>query len=185
MQWAKRLDHSVQKINAALMVLACIFLGILVVTCIMMVLTRFIPNFTLTGLEEIARYAFIFLTFFAAGAGTGSNAPPGLTLLRDALPKKGRFALDLIVYLLIALFGVIFIVCGYQAAMGVSKLISTSWRIPMPIIYFSAVLGGIFITGNTINNVIQLIVCGDDKRSTEIEEVQIVAAQQAEGGKNK
>ena len=61
MQWAKRLDHSVQKINAALMVLACIFLGILVVTCIMMVLTRFIPNFTLTGLEEIARYAFIFL----------------------------------------------------------------------------------------------------------------------------
>ena len=47
MQWAKRLDHSVQKINAALMVLACIFLGILVVTCIMMVLTRFIPNFTL------------------------------------------------------------------------------------------------------------------------------------------
>ena len=55
----------------------------------------------------------------------------------------------------------------------------------MPIIYFSAVLGGIFITGNTINNVIQLIVCGDDKRSTEIEEVQIVAAQQAEGGKNK
>ena len=112
MQWAKRLDHSVQKINAALMVLACIFLGILVVTCIMMVLTRFIPNFTLTGLEEIARYAFIFLTFFAAGAGTGSNAHPGLTLLRDALPKKGRFALDLIVYLLIALFGVIFIVAG-------------------------------------------------------------------------
>ena len=105
--------------------------------------------------------------------------------MRDALPKKGRFALDLIVYLLIALFGVIFIVCGYQAAMGVSKLISTSWRIPMPIIYFSAVLGGIFITGNTINNVVQLIVCGDDKRSTEIEEVQIVAAQQAEGGKNK
>lgn len=187
MRWAKKLDRGVQKINSVLMVLACVFLAILVLSCVLMVLTRFIPNFTLTGLEEIARYSFIFLTFFAAGAGTGTNTHPGLTLLRDALPKKGRFVLDLVVYALIALFGVIFIVCGYQAAMGVSKLISTSWRIPMPLIYSSAVLGGIFITGNTINNVIQLIVCGDDKRSTEIEEVQIVAAQkaEAEGGKGK
>lgn len=189
MQWAKSLDRGVQKINAVLMFLACVFLGILVIACVLMVLTRFIPSFTLTGLEEIARYSFIFLTFFAAGAGAGTNAHPGLTLLRDALPKKGRFVLDIIVYLMILTFGLIFIIYGYQAAMGVSKLISTSWRIPMPIIYFSAVLGGIFITGNTINNLIQLIVCGDDKRSTEIEEVQIVAAQQAEaeakGGENK
>ena len=48
----------------------------------------------------------------------------------------------------------------------------------MPIIYFSAVLGGILLQ-DTINNVIQLIVCSDDKRSTEIEEVQIVAVWQA------
>ncbi|MCQ5131361.1 TRAP transporter small permease [Butyricicoccus faecihominis] len=185
MQWAKKLDSRVQKINALLMHIACIFLGILVVACVLMVLTRFIPNFTLTGLEEIARYSFIFLTFFSAGAGAGSNAHPGLTLLRDALPQKGRFVLDLIIYTFILLFGLIFIFYGFQATAGVSKLISTSWRIPMPVIYSSAVLGGIFITGNTINNMLQLIICGNDKRSAEIEEVQIVAAQNAEteGGK--
>ena len=108
-----------------------------------------------------------------------------MTLLRDALPQKGRFVLDLIIYTFILLFGLIFIFYGFQATAGVSKLISTSWRIPMPVIYSSAVLGGIFITGNTINNMLQLIICGNDKRSAEIEEVQIVAAQNAEteGGK--
>ena len=55
MQWAKSLDRGVQKINAVLMFLACVFLGILVIACVLMVLTRFIPNFTLTGLEEISR----------------------------------------------------------------------------------------------------------------------------------
>lgn len=74
MHWAKKLDAGMQKLNQVLIFISCIFLGILVIACILMVLTRFIPNFTLTGLEEIARYSFIYVTFLSLGAGVGSNA---------------------------------------------------------------------------------------------------------------
>ena len=171
MHWAKKLDAGMQKLNQVLIFISCIFLGILVIACILMVLTRFIPNFTLTGLEEIARYSFIYVTFLSLGAGVGSNAHPGLTFLRDALPKGPKK---------VPVFGIIFIVYGYEAAMGVSNMISTSWRIPMQYIYFASVVGGFFTSINVINNMIQLILFNDDKRSNEIEEVQLVEAQMAE-----
>ncbi len=180
MHWAKKLDAGMQKLNQVLIFISCIFLGILVIACILMVLTRFIPNFTLTGLEEIARYSFIYVTFLSLGAGVGSNAHPGLTFLRDALPQGPKKALDLFVYLAILVFGIIFIVYGYEAAMGVSNMISTSWRIPMQYIYFASVVGGFFTSINVINNMIQLILFNDNKRSNEIEEVQLVEAQMAE-----
>lgn len=185
MHWAKRIDRGMQQFNKGLMYIACGFLAVLVASCIMMVLTRFIPNFTLTGLEEIARYSFIYLTFFSLGAGTGTNAHPGLTLLRDAVPKKPRFLLDMVVYLFILLFGVIFIIYGYQATLKVAKLSSTSWRIPMSYIYISSVFGGTFVTLNTLNNLLQLILFHDDKRSEVIEEVQVVERQMKEEKMNK
>lgn len=64
--------------------------------------------------------------------------------------------------------------------MGVSNMISTSWRIPMQYIYFASVVGGFFTSINVINNMIQLILFNDNKRSNEIEEVQLVEAQMAE-----
>ncbi len=170
MDWTQKLHNTLGKINDFVLNVACLLLCVLVTACILMVLTRFIPGFTLTGLEEIARYSFIYLAFLSIGVGVYRSEHPGLTLLDSALSGNKKLYLHIFVNVAILTFGLIFIIYGYEASYGVRRILSTSWRIPLKYIYFATVCGGTLITINSINNMIQLTIAKKQNCSISVEE---------------
>ena len=75
----------------------CVLLVAMVLVTFATVLTRYLFQLPLSYIDQLVPNLFVWLTFLGASAAVKRRAHLGLSILHDALPARGRAALDVIV----------------------------------------------------------------------------------------
>jgi len=120
----------------------CIF-SLLLISADIQVFTRYIMNSSLSWTEEIARFAFIWLTMLGASIALKNQSHAVISIVLDHMPKKIRKGLNIIIDLLILFFCVIMIIQGIRMAILTKDQPSPAVHIPMAYIYISVSIGGL------------------------------------------
>ncbi|WP_067728907.1 TRAP transporter small permease [Oceanobacillus damuensis] len=139
-------------------VLITLSMIIMVVLIFIQVFTRYVMGDAMTGMEEAARYLFIWLIFLSIGIGFSDKAHISIDIIIDRLPIAAQKALRQFVY--IVLFG-IFIYFTYQGYLLVENMMgfgqnSATLQIPMWLVYLSLPVGFLFASLRLIQTSINL-----------------------------
>lgn len=94
------------------LIFGSIFLSGMVVFTFLNIAMRLTMKSTLPWFQELTRYLFVWMVFIAIGAAVRHRSHIRITFLQTRLKKKGRYVVELIVYVVGALFGAI---CLYYA----------------------------------------------------------------------
>jgi len=129
----------------------CVFVGalalvVLVATFGWLVFGRYVLNQTPTWVEQLALLLICYITFLGAAVGIHEQSHLGVTILRDALPPKGKQFLLLANDLILAVFGGVMLAsCLELFQFGWSTLLPML-NVPESIRTASAVLcGGLMV----------------------------------------
>ncbi len=75
----------------------CLLLAVMVVITFVTVATRYVFDFPLSYIDQVVPNMFVWVTFLGASAAVKRRAHLGLSMVYDALPPRGRAALDAVV----------------------------------------------------------------------------------------
>jgi C4-dicarboxylate transporter DctQ subunit len=75
----------------------CLLLAVMVVITFVTVFTRYVFDLPLSYIDQLVPNLFVWVTFLGASAAVKRRAHLGLSLVYDALPPRGRAALDVVV----------------------------------------------------------------------------------------
>lgn len=125
--------------------IACLI--VVIVASVLQVFTRTVLNASMVGTEEIARYAFVWMSFLGASICTSKRAHASLGMLNDSLKRSAKCIHLIIIHFAMLVFAVVLIFHGTALLSFVGKQLSPTLRIPMPYIYGACPVGavGIFI----------------------------------------
>ena len=113
----KKIVHWVNKYFEEILLVAAMLVMIAVI--FWQVVSRYALNLSLAWSEEIARYTFIWTVWLAVPYTVTKGRHIRLTLLRDALGNTGKFILDMLFFVVSALF---FLYVGEQSVSLVSGI---------------------------------------------------------------
>lgn len=135
-----RITDWIEKIETVLLTVLfaeAIIVGFLQVVC------RFVFKSSLPWSEELLRFSFIWLTYFAASLGLMKGSHSSVDVLLDRLPKKVRSVFCVLIEILATVFVVVIFCCAIQLiSMQVqTRQLSAAMRLPMYVPY-----GGILIS---------------------------------------
>ena len=107
-----------------------IFSGVCLVVIIVcfgwQVFGRYILNATPTWTEQLGLLLIVYISFLSAAVGVREDTHLGVSVLRDALPRKGRMVLETLADLVMISFGAALTVYGWSLAE-----FSVSTKIPL------------------------------------------------------
>ena len=151
----------VNGMNKVYTVAAIVFLIILAICCVIQVVSRKLLNGAISGMEEGARYAFIWMNMLGASLCVAKGSHATVELLNNALKGKAKAIHSIITTVLVVGISIIFVVYGVQMAILAKGQLSPTIHIDMSIMYFAVVVFGFGATLNGINNIIGFV--GDVK----------------------
>ncbi len=105
--WPRRLWDGLEEGLAALL------LALMVLVTFVTVVTRYVFDLPLSYIDQLVPNVFVWVTFLGAAAAVKRRAHLGLSLVADALPRRARAVLDLLVLLGTGAF---FLVAAWQGA---------------------------------------------------------------------
>lgn len=103
-------------------VIVMLFL-LLVLIVILQVFSRYIPAVTIPWTEEVARFFLIFVTFIGSAIAIRDNEHITITFLINKLPFSFRKYMNILIYILIILFLLVFL-------KGSFEMIKMTWFVP-------------------------------------------------------
>ena len=127
-----------------------------VVLITLQVIFRYVLHNSLSWSEELARYMFVWQTWIGVSYSARNGSHLRITLLRDRLPQKGKYAMELFVMLVWITFSVWMVYLGCRVVGKISGYgqRSSALGIPMKFCYASVPVGMGLLT---IRLVVQLI----------------------------
>lgn len=115
-----------------------ILLGLIVIIMFTQVLFRYVFNNSLSWTEEIAKFLFVWITFFGAALCFSEKMHLGVDFIVRKLPRKlGKYLL-LVNTLLIVLFNGVMVFIGFSWVINVSGTLSPAVGLPLNIVFYSA-----------------------------------------------
>ena len=145
LRWIARTPHvlvTVLMLLAMADMLAGVFLRY-VVTKISAVFD--LPSVRFFWVEEVGELCLAWMTFIGAAIGIRRGVHFSVQLVTDRFPPRLRLAVFTIHYLLIAAFGVLLAVFGWQVAELNSMSASPALDLNLRWLYLSAVAGGVLV----------------------------------------
>ena len=127
-------------------------LELIVVVIVMQVILRFGFNSPTKWSEEVALISLVWFGMLAAAICVQRDTHVSITFFYDLLPNRGRFALELIIQLLIGSFALILIVNGYQLVALTGSVKLPASQLPKGLLYLSAMFGGSLMLVNALRN---------------------------------
>lgn len=124
------------------------------------VFMRYILDMAPSWSEELVRFMFVWLSFVGGAVGVKEGIHIGIDVFYTMLPERPRKVLGVLVYLVIALFGAVLAVYGWDVVAMTAGQPSPAVGIPMGYVYlavpamgillilYSGVAGAVFVTGN-------------------------------------
>lgn len=98
--------------NKFLMFASVVFLLGVCFFCFAQVFCRFIIKVGLPGTEELTRLCFTWLTCMCSGLCVKEMTNPSISIFRDMLKGKAQMICDILIHVIIIIFGIMFIVLG-------------------------------------------------------------------------
>lgn len=112
---------------------------------VMQVFFRYLLNQPLTGSEEAARIAMIYVVLLGAGLCMRSDGHMAVTYFRDLAPPRIAKVLDAIVLCGVITFALILIVKGYEFSQRAMFQTTPALQIPKGYVTWAFPLGGFLI----------------------------------------
>jgi len=94
------MNKVVSLLDALMKSVIIITTSVMILSCTLQVLSRFVLPHPFSWTEELARYSFIWWSFFGAAYVVRFNGHLGMDLLVKILPYKGRWILQRIAFLI-------------------------------------------------------------------------------------
>jgi TRAP-type C4-dicarboxylate transport system permease small subunit len=104
-----------------------------------------LPSIRFFWVEEIGELCLAWLTFIGAAIGIRRGVHFSIQMVTDRFPPRLRLAVFTAHYVLIAAFGVLLAVFGWQVAELNSQSASPALDLNLRWLYLSAVVGGVLI----------------------------------------
>ncbi|MCD8363556.1 MAG: TRAP transporter small permease [Lachnospiraceae bacterium] len=143
-----------QFLKKAMYNVSALLFGIALAIAFVAVIFRYVFNNSLYWSEEIVRYLFIWMFFFAVGDATRTGSHVALDLLPGRLHGTAKKILDLLIEVLSLVFDVVLIYYGAKLASINMTQYSPALRIPYGIIYAAIPFGGVMMA---IFNVLRIV----------------------------
>lgn len=150
MQW-------LQKMSDALNRIAIIFLGIALAVMTVVVFAQVIFRMigaSLPWSEEFARYTMVFLTYIGASVGVKYKSHISVEAVIDTLPPKLQAMAEVLIDILLMAAAYILIRYGMKVVGITMKQRSPAMKVRMGYMYFSLVIGAVFMTVHILNNIV-------------------------------
>jgi len=139
-----------------------IFMGGLVVLVFFQVINRFIINVPAPWTEEMARYAFVWLSLLASVKAVKANAHISVDMFINYLPRKIERVVNILTYILILVFFAIMIGTGIIWVFSNLNSFCDTVRISRALIYSIVPISGflmlIFLLEHMINHIKNMMV---------------------------
>lgn len=104
-----------------------------------------LPSVRFFWVEEIGEFCLAWMSFIGAAIGIRSGIHFAVHMITDRLPARARLAVFTAHYLLIAAFGALVAIFGWQVAELNSQSFSPALNVNLRWLYLSAVAGGVLI----------------------------------------
>lgn len=109
-----------------------------------------LPRIDFFWVEEVGEYALAWMTFIGAAIGIQRGTHFAVHLVVERLPPALRRWIFAVHYLMVAAFGVVVAVFGWQVAELNSQSFSPALNVNLRWIYLSAVVGGILMVAYSL-----------------------------------
>ncbi len=150
MQWLQRTSDVLNR-------LAIGFLGIALMVMTIVVFAQVIFRMigaSLPWSEEFARYTMVFLTYIGASVGVKYKSHISVEAVTGMLPHKLQLMVEVLIDILLMAVFYILIRYGMRVVMITMKQQSPAMKVKMGYMYFSLVIGAVFMLVHTVNNIV-------------------------------
>jgi TRAP-type C4-dicarboxylate transport system permease small subunit len=135
--------------------LAVGLLGAIVLAVLLQVIARYVLRISLPWPEELARFLLIWLTFAGAVVGTWHHAHFRVDVVTSSLPRGLRRALAVVVDLLVCVALLVFVWQAVEFARLTGFMRSTTMEVSMAWVYGILPVGGLFMLGWFLRQVVR------------------------------
>ena len=152
--WYSRLCGFLSK---ASLVIAIIGLIGIILSVQIQVVGRYVFNDTPTWAEALALQLVLYVTALGVAVGVRDAGHIGLESLVSLLPEALRLKIEILIHLLVALFGVIMVQSGWLWTKMKWPELDPMLGMPVGIDYLSLVIAGVLIVMFSIEHIIALL----------------------------
>jgi TRAP-type C4-dicarboxylate transport system permease small subunit len=147
-----------QKIDALTEYVGMLFLCIMCVVILLQIICRYVFNNALAWPEEVARFSFIWATYFAISMCMKGDQHLRITLLQTLISKNACKAVDILCMLINAAF---FVACVYLSIDLTIKVyeteqIAVSMPLPIWVVWIAIPLGCLLTLLQTLREMVRL-----------------------------
>lgn len=142
-----------QKIEETFLIVCFAIMGIILTS---QIVCRYALNSPIAWAEELARYLQIWITFVGIGYGIKSKSHIALTLLREKMPKKIGYSLEIFITILIIISCILIVIAAPRFLLQQNKMASTM-NISLQIVYIAIPIGFSITAIYKINDLINSI----------------------------
>ena len=152
----KILQKADELLLKVLKALSALLMGVMELLILIEVLSR-IFKFPCAWSEEFARLATVWCVILSSAAGIRLMEHPYIEVLFKRLPKVLQKILTILIYLAIAVFGVVLAVYGYQFTKATSMDFMTSLGYHKNVFYAPSCVGGVLYTIYSVRQIVLTI----------------------------
>ena len=156
MAWLTRINAPLARFG---MVAAVIGLLMIVAIVFYQVVGRYLFNSSPTWAENLALVLVLYVTLIGAAVGVRDRGHIGMESLLDALPQRLRTRIELLVYLLVAVFGATMVYNGWLLGASVAGYKIANLPLSEAVRYAPLVLSGVMIVLFALEHCVALVSC--------------------------
>lgn len=152
--WYSRLCGWLSKVS---LILAIFGLAGIILSVQIQVFGRYVLNDTPTWAEALALQLVLYVTALGVAVGVRDAGHIGLESLVSLLPESMRLKLEILIHLLVALFGGIMVQSGMLWTKMKWAELDPMLQLPVGIDYLSLVIAGVLIVMFSIEHIVALL----------------------------
>ena len=118
--------------------------------CFAQVIARYVVNNSIIWADQACRYLFCVSTFLGAAICVKERKHTSIDFLAEVLPPRGKKVQTIVIYAIIAVFGIILVRSGYALAIKAMRQKVSTMPLKMGQIYMMVPISAAFITLNAI-----------------------------------
>jgi TRAP-type transport system small permease protein len=122
-----------------------ILIVVMLITVCLQVFFRYVLEKPLSWSEELARYAFVWVSFLGAAMALGKRLHFGVDYFVAKFPPRFSAGLEVGTNLLILIFVLVVIVKGYETALPASFMRSAGMNLRMDVVFAAIPVAGIIM----------------------------------------
>jgi TRAP-type C4-dicarboxylate transport system permease small subunit len=134
-----------------------IFISIMFVSVCLQVFFRYVLEKPLSWSEELARFAFVWLSFIGAAMALGKRLHFGIDYLVNKFPPRFGAALEFGTSCLVLIFVVVLMVQGYQTTLSAKLFRSAGLNLRMDAVFAAIPIAGIIMAYYVIQQIMDVV----------------------------